>query len=65
MQHHYEFYMKHPAEPEIHSHFITDTARMNKVGRVLLEQINKQRKEVELWPYKHEELEDFRIRKLR
>jgi len=65
MQHFYEFYMKHPKEEEIHSHFITDTARMNKVGRVLLKQINKQRKEAELWPYLREDLEDFRLRKLR
>ena len=66
MQHLFEFYIKHKDEQHaIHSHYVTETSRLNKVAKKIVEQVNKLRAAVPLSEWKREDFEDFKIRKLR
>lgn len=66
MQHLFEFYIKHKEEGTVvHSHYVTESSRYHKVAKKILEEVNKLRAKAELGPWKQEEFEDFRMRKLR
>lgn len=66
MKHVFEFQLKYAGQEEmLQSHIVTDSNRMSKVAKTILQKVNKMRELVELPTIKQEEIESFKLRRLR